>query len=199
MGRERSRKMERLLLYIASSLTIFTIGLGCSYVSFVSIQKHPIEVLKKAAKIAEKGDIPGALQQNKMALTEYPTSISDQALFQRGILLSHPMNPKQNYKEAIRVFQQLLTDFPDSYLRFETEAWLKTFEQLFRQNRKISVLEQKLKAQLDITKNAKERHTAQDQHVEELVQQIEQLEEQIDKLKKVDLGIELEKRKTVSQ
>jgi hypothetical protein len=208
MGRERRRKMEHLLLYVACSLIILTCGLGCSH---ISPQRHTQGVLKSAAVLAEEGDITKALQRNEMAMMNYHCYLCDQALFQRGVLLSHPDNPKQNYKEAARVFKKLKTDYPNSNLKFEAEVWLEALERLLQKNQKIAELKKTIKNQIKVTAQLKERHASQqlqkERHatatqqlqIENLLNQISQLEGQIDKLKKVDLGIELKKRKTVSQ
>lgn len=204
MGRKRSRKMERLLLYSACSITILIGALGCAY---VSIGGHTTQGgLNKAASLAKDGDLTGALLQNQKLLKQYPSPLSEQALFQRGLLLSHPGNPEQNVKEAARVFEKLLTDFPDSGLAFEAGIWLKTLERLVQTEQAIDAVQKKIATQNRTVSQLKAQHAEGQKRIEKLVRQttqlegqIQKLESQIEKLKKVDLGIELEKRKTVSQ
>jgi hypothetical protein len=208
MGRERSWKMERLFLYIASGMILLAFTMGCA--SFSSQKPKRQDFQGTAAVAAElagadtaiaNGDFPLALQKNMDISAQYPDVLADQILFQRGRIHSHPRNPEQNLPTAIEVFRELTEKYPTSRWGGEAEAWISTIEGIILKDQALIVLKKDLRKRektiAQLTTQATGRQALIKQLNSQLLQlesQVSELEGQIEKLKKVDLGIEEKKR-----
>ena len=84
-----------------------------------------------------------SLAKNLTVLNEFPNSLADQALFQRGLLYAHPENPKQNYEKSLGSFNKILNGFSESRLRPQAQLWVLFIRDVMDKEREIGILKNK--------------------------------------------------------
>ena len=156
-----------------------------------------------------------SMAKNLTVLNNFPHSLSDQALFQMGLLYAHPENPNQNYQKSLGAFNKILNEYSQSRLRHQTQLWVLIIEDVIDKKQKIGILNKKKvslartveQQQIEITllqkkivtRNNDDLIDSLEKKVDEQKKEIAQLLEQIEKLKRVDLKIEEEKQKILQQ
>jgi TolA-binding protein len=141
--------------------------------------------LAAARQFLASGDYKAALAENHRVMANYPPDLSDQALFQIGLIYIHPHNPDQNYHKSLEAFQGLIDKYPASRLRPNAEIWILMIGQFIAQEKQIQVLQQR---NAPLVKKLKTQHT-----------KINQLQDQLEKLKRIDIKIEEKKREAIPQ
>jgi hypothetical protein len=125
-----------------------------------------------------------ALKHNQTALFEHKGP-ADVALYNIGLILSHPSNPKKDQVKAMHSFKMLVTEHPRSRFADQAKAW-------------ILVLEQK-------QKNAEEKHRlleekrALSREREMLSQERQKLNYASERSQQLDLEIEKRRRQSLSK
>jgi len=174
MGRKRTRKRQLFFLYFACFLIIM-LGLpACSHLPMAWQARHHIE---DAKALMSKGDFDAALKDTEAVLRTSPETLGDEALYLIGIIYAHPKNPSSNWVRSLESFQTLIEKYPGSKLVQASEAWSSVLLKITDTEREI--------AQLKNMINKKQG-------------EVENLKTQIDNLKKIDLGIEEKKRRTLT-
>lgn len=67
------------------------------------------------------------LKENQTALAEGKIA-PDLGLFNNGVILAHPSNPKKDYSRAILSFKALLKEHPRSAFVEQSKTWLQVLE-----------------------------------------------------------------------
>jgi TolA-binding protein len=107
-----------------------------------STHKHLI----RTQQLLAKGDYQGALRENnKVLLLRDKNASSDKALFNAGLINAHYENPAKDYKEAIRLFNQLIRDYPQSTLVEQAKLWVGTLEIIEKEKQVDIEIEEKKK------------------------------------------------------
>jgi hypothetical protein len=132
-----------------------------------------------------------ALKENQMALGAGKMA-PDIALYNTGVLLAHPSNPKKDYPKAIHSFQTLIAEHPRSSLHEPAKTWIQVLEQQQK------VAEQQQKVAEDRRKLAEEKR-ALDREREMLSQERQKLNYATEKSRQLDLEIEKRRRQTLSR
>ena len=205
MGPEPARKRKRFFLCFASSITLSLAIHGC-----VHFHRAPEgeSNMARARSFMSQGAYEASLRESQQVLVQYPQSQGDRALFQLGLIYSHPQNPNSDYQKSLGYFHRLEREFPDSDLRSEAEIWILVLQKLLEKEKEIQALnvqsnlkEKKLnKNQEEIKKLRDQVERLQDQtkslqaQTGNLRQEIKDLQQQIKQLKEIDLGIEEKRR-----
>ena len=183
---------------------------------YPSKQAYPSKNLKTEEHLAKanyymgKGDFQASLRESRQTLEYYPQLLGDRALFQIGLIYSHPENEEHDATKAREAFGALINRYPQSPFRPQAELWILTLRNL-QDTEKILVAKKRelvrLKSQLRDRQRQLKGMQDQNQKVidakdeyyqraiEAKTRQIKELEENIDKLKEVDIKIEEKKRK----
>ena len=107
-----------------------------------SAHKHLI----RTQQLLAKGDYQGALRENKKVLSLGDKNASgDKALFNAGLINAHYENPAKDYNEAIRLFNQLIKDYPQSTLVEQAKLWVGTLEIIEKEKQVDIEIEEKKK------------------------------------------------------
>ena len=77
-----------------------------------------------------KGDFNASLKESRETLKYYPQLLGDKALFQIGLIYSHPENPDHDLTKAREAFGALINRYPVSPLRPQAELWILTLRNL---------------------------------------------------------------------
>jgi hypothetical protein len=156
-----------------------------------------------------------SMAKNVTMLNNFPHSLTDQALFQMGLLYAHPENPNQDYQKSLGAFNKILNEHSQSRLRHQAQLWVLIVEDAIDRKQKIGTLD---KEKISLTRTVEQQQIEMailqkklvtrenvdlidslEDTVAEQKQEITELLEQIEKLKRVDLKIEEEKQKILQQ
>lgn len=174
MGGKRARKGKRLFLYPSCILAIFLLLTGCALTSDLKKIWQGQGHLKTAEKFVVRGDYEKALKEYEAASRLFPkVTPGDRAVFNMGLIWTHPDNPKRDCKKSAMYFQQVIRDFPDSRLSKEARIWIYAIDELISCESKIKTLEKS---------------------VDCLKKKLEENQRMIDTLKEIDIGVEEKKR-----
>jgi hypothetical protein len=132
-----------------------------------------------------------ALKENQAALAAGKMA-PDVALYNTGLLLAHPSNPKKDYPKAILSFQSLLAAHPRSSLLEPAKTWIQVLEQQQK------VADQQQRVAEERRKLAEEKR-ALDREREMLSQERQKLNYATEKSRQLDLEIEKRRRQTLSK
>jgi len=168
-------------------------------------------ILSRARTSMAEGNYTAAFDENSEVLSRFPLTYGDRALLQMGILFAHPDNPGKDYDKSVAFFQRLLREFPRSKAREESLVWIMLIQETARKEKEIAELRGRIDEQRAATeeerrkadlmegslKESREKTASLTRQVSELQKELDNLKNQIEELKKVDLGTEERKRKTI--
>lgn len=171
MGREQTRKRQHFLLYFACFLIM---PLGIPACGHFPRSWQANEHLADARALMVKGNYEAALSKTEETLRLFPRTIEDEVYYLMGIIYAHPQNPGLNLERSLENFDFLIRRFPKSNLKQTAEVWVSAL-------RKIRDMEQEI---IQLSEKISEKNN-----------EIGKLQQQLEKLKKIDLGIEEQKRR----
>lgn len=125
-----------------------------------------------------------ALKENHTAVAEGKIA-PDLALFNNGVILAHPSNPKKDHPRAIRSFKTLLKEHPRSAFVEQSKTWLQVLE-----------LQQEVAAERH---KLMEEKRALSRDREALLQERQQLDYANQKSLQLDLEIEKRRKRSLSK
>jgi hypothetical protein len=207
MGQKCTGKRQYLLFRIAGCLMFTCLLAGCLY---PPERWKTEEHLATANYYLGRGNFDASLRESRAVLSLYPQLLGDRALFQIGLIYSHPENPEHDFTKAREAFGALVNRYPESPLRPQAEMWIMVLRNLqdmesvlSAKNQELARSKDQLKDQLEKVKKLQEKkqkiNETKEDHYEKAIEakdrQIKELEENIDQLKEVDIKIEEKKRK----
>jgi hypothetical protein len=169
--------------------------------------------LKEAERYLELGDYVSAMEMNERAALHVLSFQEDDVLYQRGLILVDPRNPRRDYKLGEESFLKLIGEYSNSPLKNEARAWVAVIEEIEKREVKIqsiqlevSALREELKEKKDQLDKAQNGLKEKDQQLVALQDQLQEsqvelkkLRGQIEKLKEIDLDIDTIKREALPQ
>lgn len=190
------------MLYAACFEIILLNVFGCVHYS----EKWPFEThFKRAGKHILLGNFQAALYENDKVFRQSFPPPRAQAVLQRGLIYAHPQNPARDYGISMDYFQKILRDYPDSNETGSALVLMLTIEELTNMDKKRVALEKKvddmeriIKKQRRTVNRIKDETKKKQAQISVLNFRLQQLENQIEELKKIDIRIEKEKRKSIS-
>ena len=212
MGTKQIKKRKYFFLHFACLGLISFVIFGCLHFS-KKLQGQ--KLLEEGMVEMTDRQYEASMAKNLTVLNNFPSSLSDQALYQMGLLYAHPENPNQNYQKSLGAFNKVLDKYSQSRLRHQAQLWVLIIEDAIDKKQKIRTLD---KEKISLTRTVEKQQTeiaifkkklvtrenvdlidSLENTVAEQKQEITQLLEQIEKLKRVDLKIEEEKQKILQQ
>jgi hypothetical protein len=212
MGTKQIRERKYFFLHFACLGLISFIIFGCLHFS-KKLQGQ--KLLEEGMAEMSDRQYEASMAKSLTVLNNFPHSLTDQALFQMGLLYAHPENPNQDYQKSLGAFNNLLNDYSQSHLRHQAQLWVLIVEDAIDKKQKIGTLD---KEKISLTRTVEQQRIEMailqkklitrenvdlidtlENTIVEQKQEITQLLEQIEKLKRVDLKIEEEKQKILQQ
>jgi hypothetical protein len=138
----------------------------------------------RGAIVQTPTNFEAALKSNEAALLQRKGA-PDIALYNIGVILAHPSNPKKDQPRALHMFQTLVAEHPRSVLVEQSKTW-------------IQVLEQQQKVAEEKQKVAEEKR-ALSRHREMLLQERQKLNYANEKSQQLDMEIEKRRRQSLSK
>lgn len=111
---KRPKIFRALYLNIFFICTLATWFGGCDHVS------GPKSAFEEADHLSSRGNYHASLEKYGEIIKTYPAS-GDRALFEMGIIDSHPENEQRDYRKALQHFQTLVKKYPESGYRQNSE------------------------------------------------------------------------------
>jgi len=169
---------------------------GCATISDFQKKYREDKHLQPADNLATKGDYEGALKAYeevvKLSAVDSP---GDKALFRMGLIWAHPDNPERDDEKALRYFQRLPCDFPQSPLKEEARTWVSTINELIRCRAVAEDLEEAVSALKKKLNASKQAAGALEKRLHASKEEVSALTDRLNALKEIDIGIEEKKRK----
>jgi tetratricopeptide (TPR) repeat protein len=78
---------------------------------------------EEATIFFSQGNYQASLDKYKQIIEKYPTK-KDRVLFEMGIIYAYPKNESKDYQKSLECFQKLITDFPGSGYRQDSEMMI---------------------------------------------------------------------------
>lgn len=206
MGRKRTRQRKHVSFHLVCIVVVLFLFEGCVLKKkCVYTQQEQVEQssLCEARALMVRGDYETALKKNQEIAQSLP-EIADQALFQIGLIYTHPKYTGRNYQTSSDYFRRIINEFPESDIRNQAEIWVLLLEKVMRKD---GAIREKNKEIVDLKKRLRslvKENEAKIKQTEDLRKEtddqkkgISDLEKQIEQLKKIDLTIEEKKRKSL--
>jgi len=103
--------------------------------------------LYRARQMLTQGNYKEALREAQNIMSEPPGSpYRDEAVFYAGLIYAHYGNPDKNYKRSIAYFEQLIKEYPQSYLVEQAKVMIDI----------LNVIEKAKQVDIEIEKKKKE-------------------------------------------
>ena len=212
MGTKQIRERKYFFLHFACLGLISFVIFGCLH---FSNKLQAQKLLEESLVEMTDRQYEASMAKNVTVLNNFPHSLTDQALFQMGLLYAHPENPNQDYQKSLGAFNKILNEHSQSRLRHQALLWVLIVEDAIDKKQKIGTLD---KEKISLTRTVEQQQIEMailqkklvtrenvdlidslEDTVAEQKQEITELLEQIEKLKRVDLKIEEEKQKILQQ
>lgn len=103
-------------LFVYCVLTALLIS-GCSHRS----EGPPVKSISlEANDFFTQGNYEASLEKYEKAIEKEPEA-ADRLLFEMGIIYAHPGNERKDYEKALECFRKIVSDFPDSDYRRDSQ------------------------------------------------------------------------------
>jgi outer membrane protein assembly factor BamD (BamD/ComL family) len=89
-----------------------------------AIQEDLSKLFLNGEKLLAEKDFEGAIQENQQILSLFAKSPpGDRALFNIATIYAHYDNPARDYSKALKLFRQIVKEYPDSQLLEQSKNW----------------------------------------------------------------------------
>ena len=144
MGRKRTGPGKYFFLFLA--LVIISVGSGCTAVDGILKKQEAGFELEEGQRYLSSGNFDRFVEINQKVLSDFPkTPPGDEALFNLGMVFSHPDYLKRDYKIALRFFKWLSIDFPQSPLENKSRIWVSLLESIERCDKELALNQNRLR------------------------------------------------------
>lgn len=180
-------------------LTIFCLDLvGCTNIGEIMRGSAANPLGKPIVHAPANFDV--ALKETQTAQAAGKIAV-DVALFNTGVILAHPSNPRKDYPRAIVSFKALVAQHPQSALVEQSKTWIQVLEQLHKVSaERQKVLEEKralIREVSDERQKVAEEKRALIREREMLVQERQKQNYSNEKSRQLDLEIERRRRQSL--
>lgn len=151
---------------------------GCATADFFAAPDTP-----RAPSVQTPSNFDAALKQNQAALKER-RGPQDVALYNVGVILAHPSNPRKDYGKAVHSFQTLVAEHPRSAYADQAKTWI----QLLEQQQKLADERQKLLEERRALNREKEMLAQERQKLNYASERSQQLDMEIEKRRRQSLA-----------
>ena len=124
-----------------------------------------------------------ALKQNQAALKDR-RGPQDVALYNVGVILAHPSNPRKDYGKAVHSFQTLVAEHPRSAYADQAKTWIQVLEQ----QQKLAEERQKLLEEKRVLSREKEQLAQERQKLNYATERSQQLDMEIERRRRQSLA-----------
>jgi hypothetical protein len=165
-------------IYRAIALSAYFIIAGCATGEFETGSDFT-----RGAIVQAPVNFETALSQNQAALAERKGA-HDVALYNIGLILAHPSNPRRDQAKAVQSFKTLVVEHPRSTYAEPAKTWIQVLEQ----QQKLTEERQKLAEEKRALNREKEMLLQERQKLNYASEKSQQLDMEIEKRRRQSLG-----------
>jgi tetratricopeptide (TPR) repeat protein len=112
---------------------------GCS-------DRHNVRsTLKEANDFFSQGNYGASISKYQQVIETAPKDV-DRILFEMGILFSHPGNEQKDYQKALECFQKLISDYPKSVYRQDSEMMVFNINNVIAKDKLIAAKQSQIES-----------------------------------------------------
>ncbi len=119
-GKRQREIGEYLRLFFFCIMIIPILICGCSYID-EGLQIRSIS--QEANDFFNQGKYEASLSKYEQIIEKHP-AVADRVLFEMGIIYAYPRNERKDYQKSLECFQKLVTDYPDSEYRRDSQMMI---------------------------------------------------------------------------
>lgn len=198
MGRKPDRPGQRFHFCLA--LLVFVCG--CSLFDESNRRQQLRETLASAQQQLLRGDYQGSLNSFESAVTIAQNQPpADMATYNMGLILAHPLNPKNDRPKAINAFNRVIAAYPNSVWAEQARVWIGVLNEAEEAKRELATTKQlaaKSQEESERSRLAAEKSKLEvDKSRLELDKsrhEIDKMKQMIEKSKQIDIDIEKKRR-----
>ena len=143
---------------------------------------------KEANDFFSLGDYKASLGKYRQIIENYP-SARDRSLFEMGIIYAHPGNGQKDYQKSLECFQKLITDYPGSGYRKDSELMIFTINNVIVKDATIAAQQAQIETLRQEVHSRGNEIIGQQKKNEALEQEVKSKENEIIALKKAGVAI----------
>jgi L,D-peptidoglycan transpeptidase YkuD (ErfK/YbiS/YcfS/YnhG family) len=129
---ERPQGVSLFLRLVAVGILIMPILMGgCSHTDEGSLSQE-------ATAFFNQGNYGAALGKYEQLIENHP-EVADRVLFEMGIVYIHPNNVQKDYQKSLDCFQKVLSDYPDSEYRHDSQMMILQIHNVIIKDKKIAM------------------------------------------------------------
>lgn len=198
MGRKPVRPGQRFHFCLA--LLVFVCG--CALFDESNQRQRLRDTLASAQQQLLRGDYEGSLQSFERAVAIAQNQPpADMATYNMGLVLAHPLNPKNDWPKAINAFNRVIATYPNSVWAEQARVWigvLNEAEEAKRELAKTKQLAAKSQEESERNRQAAEKSKLEVDksrlELDKSRQEIDKMKQMIEKSKQIDIEIEKKRR-----
>ena len=144
---------------------------------------HGARVLSQEANdFFNQGNYEASLDNYELIIEKHP-EVADRILFEMGIIYAYPRNEQKDYQKALKCFQKIVTDHPDSEYRRDSQMMILQIQNIIIKDKIIAAQQNQIETyRLQVKGKKHEIGTLQEKN-ETLEQKVDTLEQKVFELR----------------
>ncbi|MGD2097596.1 MAG: L,D-transpeptidase family protein [Desulfobacterales bacterium] len=144
---------------------------------------HQARVLSKEANdFFNQGKYEASLNKYEQIIEKHP-AVADRVLFEMGVIYAHPENEQKDYQKSLDCFQKIVTDYPDSKYRRDSQLMIFQIHNAISKYKIIAAQQTQIEASRRELNSKDNEIISLQGNIETLEQNIETLEQRISLLR----------------
>ena len=141
---------------------------GCSYID-EGLQVRSIS--QAANDFFNQGKYEASLSTYEQMIEKHP-AVEDRVLFEMGIIYAYPRNEQKDYQKSLECFQKLVSDYPDSEYRLDSQMMILQIHNVIIKDKIIAAQQTQIETSRQEVKDKENEIIALQEKIETLEQKI---------------------------
>ena len=133
---------------------------------------------KEANDLYNQGKYAASLSKYEQVI-EKDIDVADRVLFEMGIIYAHPKNEQKDYQKALNCFQKIVSDYPDSKYRRDSQMMILQIHNVINKDKMIAAQQTQIEASRQRVKDKENEIVTLQDKIETLEKENETLEQKI--------------------
>ena len=167
-GKRQGEIGEYLRLFFFCIMITPILICGCSYID-EGLQNRSIS--QEANDFFNQGKYEASLSKYEQIIEKHP-AVADRVLFEMGIIYACPRNERKDYQKSLECFQKLVTDYPDSEYRRDSQMMILQIHNVIIKDKIIATQQTQIDTSRQEVKGKKNEIITLQEKIETLEQKI---------------------------
>ncbi len=164
-GKKQSSMGKRVHFFFVCIIITPILMCGCS---------HNKSIIEEANDSYSHGNYQDSLKKYEQLIEQDPTK-RDMALFEMGVIYSQPRNEQKNYQKSLECFQKVISDYPGSIYRHDSEMMIFNINNVILKDNKLCEQKAHIENLLQEVKNKENEIVALQEKIKALEKKISDL------------------------